>query len=254
MPISVDVPANTPSTFLVSTRAPKLGDSKGLEAQTVFTFVPEEGHFYRVLSELQSSADASSFEIKSTVVDVDTDAPILVTQRKVWDTYPFECALPLDQMEPKVFVSELHSDDSKKRDFNYMRTGDPLIDSGSEFIDFSLLNANIDDPRYVTTLEWKGTTFNAGDRVELPSSKGSRKPPEGSGITEFIKPSRSSTGTFLRAVQRRSTLILKVPDGYPIDIAIVRWDAQEWLGVDDKVYFIEEFVGCVHVAELDVSN
>jgi hypothetical protein len=108
-----------------------------------------------------------------------------------------------------------------------------------------------DAPQSVTTINWKGEMYLARDRIQVLEFAGTLKPID-TGVPIAIKCMGGETGLLLKGVPRK--LQNRASKNEPIQVALILWDTQNWLGVDKQVYSLGQFESSIHVSYLKVID
>ena len=88
---------------------------------------------------------------------------------------------------------------------------------------------------------WQGKIFRKGDRVKINEEAGVFDPQETGHKTGIIA-ATGKTGTIVRGVKRQENQFIKPASDEPIQMALVKWDKQEWnetIDEDSPLYLDE---------------
>jgi len=96
---------------------------------------------------------------------------------------------------------------------------------------------------------WEGREFRAGDPVLIVSRSGTFKPSD-TGHAVEVDGSAGHTGVVLRGIARTPPL----RQGEPVQVLLVRWDAQTWRDMNDQTVELPEFEATVHADYLRVVD
>ncbi len=104
----------------------------------------------------------------------------------------------------------------------------------------------------ITEIVYEGKTFHKGDRVKVTSFAGTVKPDE-SGYAKELVAGAGIVGTVVRGEKRQATSYFEPEPNEPIQIAVVKWDAQKWQ-IDNKTKspVIKSFESTIHISYLEV--
>jgi hypothetical protein len=124
------------------------------------------------------------------------------------------------------------------------------------FLVFTAFSANAQNEppavrKEVAAIVWKGKTYRVGDRVKVTSFAGTMKPEE-TGYKEEVIAGNGRTGTILRGVKRVATSYFEPDPNEPIQIVLIKWDAQKWVRENSQAIALKSFESTIHVEYLEV--
>lgn len=120
-----------------------------------------------------------------------------------------------------------------------------LLAAGCQTVDLTPRSGYVVD---ATELTWKGVTLTAGDRVESTGRAGTFKPKD-TGAEKDVNVVAGKTGVVLGGMKRNASV--RVSETEPLQVALVRWDAQSW-DAGGATLDLGEFEATIHVEYLKV--
>ena len=103
----------------------------------------------------------------------------------------------------------------------------------------------------ITEVVYKGKTFRTGDRVRIISRSGTMKPKE-TGYKSEVVADKGRTGIVLSGMKREATSYFKPDPNEPVQIVLVKWDAQKWSTGGTQTAALKSFNSTIHVEYLEV--